>query len=112
MAFFIEVENDPEVHAESVLGKNKVQATRFTAKVGLYEPCGTGTKETPRSVGRTGSPGITPHTYGHLIYNEGVRSEQWGDDRLFNKGCGENWVVTSRNMKRIPYLTPFTKKLI
>ena len=49
-----------------------------------------------------------PCTYGHLIFDKGVKNRQWRKDSLFNNWCWENCSSTWNRMKWEHFLTPYT----
>ena len=52
---------------------------------------------------------MSPHVYGHLIFDKGGVNIQWKNDSLFNKWCWSNRHSACRRMKIDPFLSPCTK---
>jgi hypothetical protein len=52
---------------------------------------------------------MNPHTYGHLIFDNGAKTIQWKEDSIFNKWCCLNWWLPRRRMQIDPILSPCTK---
>jgi uncharacterized protein (DUF736 family) len=58
---------------------------------------------------RIKDPEVSPHTYGHLIFDKGSKTIQVKKDSIFNKWCWLNWWTACRRMWIDPYLSPCTK---
>ena len=58
---------------------------------------------------RIEDPEMTPHTYGHLIFDKGAKTIQQKKDSIFNKWCWHNWRLSCRRMRIYPFLSPCTK---
>jgi hypothetical protein len=54
-------------------------------------------------------PEMNPHTYGHLIFDKGIKTIQVKNDSIFNKWCWLNWRLSCRRMRVNPFLSPCTK---
>ena len=52
---------------------------------------------------------MSPHVYGHLIFDKGAVNIQLKKDSLFNKWCWSNCHSACRRMKIDPFLSPCTK---
>ena len=58
---------------------------------------------------RIEDPEMSPHVYGHLIFDKGAVNIQWKKNSLFNKWCLLNWHSVCGRMKIDPFLSPRTK---
>jgi hypothetical protein len=56
---------------------------------------------------RIEDPEMNPHTYGHLIFDNGANTIQWKKDSILNKWCWHNWWLC-RRMRIDPFLSPCT----
>jgi hypothetical protein len=57
---------------------------------------------------RIEDPEMNPHTYGHLIFDKGVKIIQWKKDSIFNKWCWLNWQLACTRIQIDPFLSPCT----
>ena len=58
---------------------------------------------------RTEDPKMNPHTYGHLIFDKGAKTNQWKQDSILNKWCCHNWWLSCTRMGIDPFLSLCTK---
>ena len=58
---------------------------------------------------RIEDPEMNPHTYGHLIFDKGVKTVQWKKDCISNKWCWHNWWLSCRRIEIDPFLFPCIK---
>jgi hypothetical protein len=58
---------------------------------------------------RNEDPELNPHTYCHLIFDNGAKTNQWKNDSIFNKWYRHNWRLSCRRMRIGPFLSPCTK---
>jgi hypothetical protein len=59
---------------------------------------------------RIEEPEMSPHTYGHLIFDKGAKKKSSGKkDSIFNKWCWHNCWLSCRTMQIDPFLSPWTK---
>jgi hypothetical protein len=54
-------------------------------------------------------PEMSPHIYGHLIFEEGAKTIQWKKDNIYNKRRWHIWQLSCRRNQIDPFLSPCTK---
>jgi hypothetical protein len=54
-------------------------------------------------------PELKPHTYGHLIFDNGAKTIQWKKDSIFDEWCCFTWQLACRRMQINAFLSPCTK---
>ena len=52
---------------------------------------------------------MNPHSYGHLMFDNGAKNIQWKKDSIFNIWCWINWQSACKKMKMHTFLSPCTK---
>jgi hypothetical protein len=52
---------------------------------------------------------MNTYTYGHLIFDKGVKTIQWREDSIFNKWCWLHCPLAYRRMRIDPFLSPCIK---
>ena len=58
---------------------------------------------------RIEDPEMSPHTYGHLIFDKGAKTIQWKKDSIFKTGASSTGSSACRRMQIDPFLSPCTK---
>jgi hypothetical protein len=58
---------------------------------------------------RIEDPEMNPHTCGHLIFDKGAKTIQWGEKDSIFKCCWLNWRLAYGIMRINQYLSPCTK---
>lgn len=58
---------------------------------------------------RIETPEINSYLYGQLIFNQSVKTIQWGKNIFLNKWSWDNCLSICKQMNLEPYLTPFVK---
>jgi hypothetical protein len=52
---------------------------------------------------------MNPQTYGHLIFDKGVKTIQWKKESISKKWCWHKWRLSCRRTRIDPFLSPCTK---